>query len=75
MRAILKAPFAYSPALCGDAHSNTISNHVGSEGRDPLDSEIPVVMFVWTFSTFFFSEDDSAMLLLLPTMRICPLSY
>lgn len=57
MRAILKAPvesFAYSSALCGDAHSNTISNHVGSEGRDPLDSEIPVVMFVWTFSTFFF---------------------
>lgn len=42
-RGMLKASaesFAYSSALCGEAQLHTLSNHAGSEGRDPLHSEL-----------------------------------
>lgn len=54
MRGMLKASaesFAYSSALCGDTLLHTLSNHVGSEGRDPPDSELSSVMFVCMFSS------------------------
>lgn len=66
-RGMLKASaesFACSSALCGDARLHTLSNHVGSEGRDPLHSELSTFFKRWLGNAFAVTCNKE-----------CPLSY